>query len=73
MAESSAHLLDEVFPHKPLRQWVLSFPFPLRFLLAKDPKLVGDVLGVVNRAISTYLVKKTGLTMWRKSENHFSY
>ena len=62
MAESSAHLLDEVFPHKPLRQWVLSFPFPLRFLLAKQPKLIGDVLAVVNRALSTYLIKKAGLT-----------
>ena len=61
MAESSAHLLDEVFPHKPLRQWVLSFPFPLRFLLAKDPKLIGDVLAVVNRALSTNLIKKADL------------
>ena len=62
MAENTAHLLDEVFPHKPLRQWVLSFPFPLRFLLAKDPKLIGDVLSVVNRALSTYLIKKADLT-----------
>ena len=62
MAESTSHLLDEVFPHKPLRQWVLSFPFPLRLLLAKEPKLIGDVLAVVNRALSTYLIKKAGLT-----------
>ena len=62
MAESASHLLDEVFPHKPLRQWVLSFPFPLRLLLAKEPKLIGDVLAVVNRALSTYLIKKAGLT-----------
>ena len=41
MAESSAHLLDEVFSHKVLRQWVLRFPFPLRFLFAKKPKLIG--------------------------------
>ena len=46
---------------KPLRQWVLSFPFPLRFLFAKDPKLMGDVLNLVHRAISTYLIKKAGL------------
>jgi len=26
MAESSALLVDEVFPHQPVRQWVLSFP-----------------------------------------------
>ena len=42
MAESAAHLVDQVFPRKPLRQWVLSFPFQLRFLLARDPKVIGD-------------------------------
>ena len=61
MAESAAHLVDEVFPHKPLRQWVLSFPFPLRLLFAKDPQLMGHVLNLVQRAISTYLIKKAGL------------
>ena len=62
MAETAAHLVDKVFPHKPLRQWVLSFPYQLRFLFAKDPKVMGEVLTVVNRAISTYLIKKAGLT-----------
>ena len=61
MAESAAHLVDEVFPHKPLRQWVLSFPFPLRLLFAKDSQLMGDVLNLVHRAISTCLIKKAGL------------
>jgi hypothetical protein len=32
MAESAALLVDEVLPHEPIRQWVLSFPFQLRFL-----------------------------------------
>ena len=58
MTEISARLVDEVFPHKPLRQWVLSFPFPLRFLFAKEPQLMEDVLNLVHRAISTYLIKK---------------
>ena len=61
MAESAAHLVDKVLPHKPLRQWVLSFPFPLRLLFAKDPQLMRDVLNLVHRAISTYLIKKAGL------------
>ena len=59
MAENAAHLVDEVFPHKPLRQWVLSFP--LRLLFAKDPRIMGLVLNLVHRAISTYLIKKAGL------------
>ena len=61
MAEMASHLVQEVLPYKPLRQWVLSFPFPLRLLFAKDPQLMGDVLNLVHRAISTYFIKKAGL------------
>jgi hypothetical protein len=43
MAESAALLVDEVFPKVPIRQWVLSFPFQLRFLLARHPELMGKV------------------------------
>ena len=32
MAETAALLSDDVFPDVPLRQWVISFPFPLRYL-----------------------------------------
>ena len=35
MAESAALLVDEVLPEQPVRQWVLSVPFPLRFLFSK--------------------------------------
>lgn len=34
MAETAALLADEVLPTLPLRQWVISFPFALRFLFA---------------------------------------
>ena len=37
MAETAALLSDEVFPDVPLRQWVISFPFPLRYLFAAHP------------------------------------
>ncbi len=60
MAESSALLVDEVFPHQPVRQWVLSFPFQLRFLFASRPLITGQVLGIVYRVISTHLAKKAG-------------
>jgi hypothetical protein len=40
MADSAALLVDEVLPHQPMRQWVLSFPFPLRFLFASQHKPV---------------------------------
>ena len=58
MAETAAHLVDEVIPQVPVRQWVLSFPIPLRFLLAAHPQLLSPVLKVINRAISTFLTKK---------------
>lgn len=62
MAESAALLVDEVLPEQPMRQWVLSFPFPLRFLFASQPKIMGRVLGIVHRVIATHLVKKAGYT-----------
>jgi hypothetical protein len=37
MAESAALLVNEVLPCQPMRQWVLSVPFPLRFLFASQP------------------------------------
>jgi hypothetical protein len=54
MAESAALLVDEVFPEQPVRQWVLSFPYPLRFLFASRPALMGQVLGIVYRCIATH-------------------
>jgi ribosomal protein S27E len=65
MAESAALLVDEVLPEQPIRQWVLSFPFQLRFLFASRPRLTGRVLGIVYRAISAQLIRKAGFT--RKS------
>jgi hypothetical protein len=40
---------------------VLSFPIPLRFLLAAHPQLLSPVLQVTHRAISTFLTKQAGL------------
>jgi len=62
MVESAALLVDEVLPREPLRQWVLSVPFALRFLFASQPAEMGKVLGIVYRTIATHLIKKAGLT-----------
>jgi hypothetical protein len=61
MADSAALLVDDILPHKPMRQWVLSFPFPLRFLFASNPKAMSGVLGIVYRAIATHLAHKAGI------------
>ena len=62
MTDSAALLADEVLPAKPIRQWVLSLPFALRFLLATDPEALTLVLGIVYRTISAYILKKARLT-----------
>jgi hypothetical protein len=62
MAESAALLVDEVLTEQPVRQWVLSFPYPLRLLLASRPAIMGRVLGIVYRVIATYLIRQAGFT-----------
>ena len=60
MVDSAAPLVDEVLPKKPIRQWVLTVPFPLRFLFAAYPELMSKVLSIVTRALSTHLAHQAG-------------
>lgn len=62
MAETAALLVDDALPQQPVRQWVLSMPFALRYLLATRPEVVTQVLGIVYRAVSGHLIRKAGLT-----------
>lgn len=62
MIETSAHLVDHVFPEVPIRQWVLSFPWPLRLLFASRPDALGRCLAVIVRAIQTDLTRRAGLS-----------
>jgi len=58
MAETAAHLVDEVFPKVGIRQWVLSFPMPVRFILARHSKHQSKVITIVHRAIATFIKQK---------------
>ena len=60
MAEAAAHLIECVIPKVPVRQWVLSFPMPLRSLFAVHPELLAPVLQIIHRLIATFLFKQTG-------------
>ena len=62
MAENAVLLMDEVFPEQPMRQRVLSVPYPLRFLFASHPAVMGRLLGIVYRCIATHLIRKAGLS-----------
>jgi hypothetical protein len=54
MVGSFALLVDSVLPHQPIAQWVLSVPFPLRWLFASEPCVLGKVLAIVTRSIETW-------------------
>ncbi len=51
MNESAARLVDAVLPRVPVRQWVLSLPYRLRYLLAWDHALARAVLAVYARVL----------------------
>jgi hypothetical protein len=55
MAETAAHLVDHVLPHLPVRQWVLSVPKRLRFLLQRDGAVLNMVLRIFLRVIEQSL------------------
>jgi hypothetical protein len=58
MAERAAHLVDQVFPDVPVRQWVLSLPHRLRYVLAWDHDLCRAVSGVAVRAVLGFLRRR---------------
>ena len=61
MAETAAHLVDHVFPEVPVRQWVLSVPFSLRYRLAYDSSLVRDVTQIFVRTVFSSIRRRAGI------------
>ena len=51
MAAQAAHVVDKVLPSVPLRQWVISFPYEMRLLLAKRSDVLSAVLRLVMRLV----------------------
>ena len=65
MSETAAHLVDCVLPQKPIRQWVMSFPFQLRLCLSVRPKIMARALEITHSCITKYYRKKAGLSKSR--------
>ena len=59
MAEVAAHLVDRVFPEVPVRQWVLSLPHRVRYLLVRHPDLCREVRGMFVRAVQSFYVRRS--------------
>ncbi len=51
MGDIAANWIDRVLPDVPMRQWVLSLPYRLRYLMAFDHRVVTIVLGAFLRAL----------------------
>lgn len=58
MTERAAHLGDRVLRRAPVRQWVLSLPFELRYRLAWDHRVCRAVLAVYTRALLGFYRKR---------------
>jgi len=54
MAELAAHLVADVLGGLPVRQWVLTLPYRLRYALAWDHRLCRAVLAVCIRALLAF-------------------
>ena len=50
--------MEKLLGGLPVRQFVLSMPFELRFLTARDSKLMSVVLAIVNKSITRLYCKK---------------
>ena len=59
MNEMALHLTEDVFPKVPIRQFVLSLPRQLRYLLAYNPKLTTLVLRVFVKKISSWYKRRS--------------
>ena len=51
MADTAAQLVDRVLPEVPIRQWVLTLPYPLRYRCAWNARLTSEVLRAFLRAV----------------------
>jgi hypothetical protein len=58
MADTAAHLVDRVLPEVPIRQWVLTLPYPLRYRCAYDTRLASEVLRAFNRSLFAELRRR---------------
>ena len=58
MVDRAAHWIDRVLPDVPIRQWVLSLPFELRYRLGYDAKLLGGVRRVFLRAVQPWVERR---------------
>ena len=68
MIDTADHLVNHVFPNARIRQWVISFPFQLRYLMAYDAEKLNKILAIVIRAIKGFYRNKAKAKGIKKAE-----
>jgi Putative transposase len=58
MAQTAAHLVEQVIPWVPTRQWVVSVPIPLRYWMASSQDLTAKVHTIIRTTIGQYYVNQ---------------
>jgi hypothetical protein len=58
MAQTAAHLIEQVIPWVPTRQWVVSVPVPLRYWMAGAQDLTAKVHTIIRTTIGQYYVNQ---------------
>jgi hypothetical protein len=58
MASGAAHLIDRVLPDVTVRQWVLSVPWPRRYLFAARPEICAGVRRRIWRELSRWYERR---------------
>ena len=60
MAQTAANLMEEVLPKVPLRQWVLTLPYAIRYRLAYNAKLLGAVTRAFLSVVLAFYKRRLG-------------
>ena len=58
MNQTALNIVEYVFPHVPARQWVISFPYKIRYWISNDGKKLSKVIKIVSRVINSYYRKR---------------
>lgn len=69
MSETAAHLVDNVLPAAPVRQWTVTLPMSLRYIAAYDADLCREIHGLAVDAIYRWMRQKAKKDLELNSSN----
>ena len=61
MAEAALHLVDNVLPHRAMRQWIVTLPVPLRYIAATNKDLQAKIHRIIINEIHRYYMMKSSI------------